>query len=117
MYKKHQIGKFGEDIATQFLIENNYEIVGRNFNCKQGEIDIIAKEQGYLVFIEVKTRSYVFFGNPIEAVNIKKQKNIYEATKYYLYKNKLEDVFIRFDVIEVYIMGDSYKVNHIKQVV
>ena len=116
MYRKRQIGSWGEEVASNFLMQNGYEIVKRNFVCKQGEIDIIAKNEEYIVFVEVKTRSYTFFGNPVEAVNEHKQKNISKAAKYYLYKNWLQDCFVRFDVIYIYIMKNGYKVNHIKQI-
>ena len=53
MYQRHILGKTGEDIATQYLIQKGYKIVERNFYCRQGEIDIIAKDKNELVFIEV----------------------------------------------------------------
>lgn len=57
MYKSHELGLQGENIATRYLIQNNYVIVERNFNCYFGEIDIIAKDKNEFVFIEVKTRT------------------------------------------------------------
>lgn len=116
MYIPHELGKFGEDVATKYLEEKNYKIIERNFYCKQGEIDIVARNKEYLIFIEVKTRSNIYFGNPSEAVNEKKQKHIYSSAKYYLYINKFENEFIRFDVIEVYVMTNKYTINHIKQI-
>lgn len=110
------IGSWGESVAVQFLEKNKYEILTRNFKCRQGEIDIIAKNKEYLIFVEVKTRSNIFYGIPSQAVNEKKKKNIYKATKYFLHVNKLEEHYIRFDVIEVYIVKDKFEINHIKQV-
>ena len=77
MYEKHEIGKLGEDIACKYLLQQNYKIIERNFLCKQGEIDIIARDEKYLVFIEVKTRSNVLYGKPIDAVDRTKEKHIY----------------------------------------
>ena len=57
MYLRHEIGKLGEDLAIKYLKEKGYEIIERNFRCKQGEIDIIAKAKEEYVFIEVKTRT------------------------------------------------------------
>ena len=68
------------------------------------------------MFIEVKTRTSLQYGMPREAVNIKKQRHIWNATKYYLYKNKLENKFIRFDVIEIYQRQGKTYINHIKQI-
>lgn len=111
-----QIGRKGEEIAANYLAENDYYILEKNFRCKIGEIDIIAfdKEEKKIVSIEVKTRRSIKYGLPREAVDKKKQKHIISATKYYLLINKLMNYKIRFDVIEVYLIGDIYKINHIK---
>ena len=103
MYKRHKTGYDGEELATNYLKRNNYLIIERNFLCKQGEIDIIAKDkkENEYVFIEVKTRKNRKYGNPVEAVDNRKQKHIVNTTKYYVYKNKLENAFIRFDVISI----------------
>lgn len=117
MYQRHEIGRIGEDVAVQYLEEKSYEIVERNFECKQGEIDIIAKDdkQKEIVFIEVKTRTNRNYGEPIEAVTYYKQKHIIKSIEYYLYIKKLEKAFIRIDVIEVYHKRENrYHVHHIK---
>ncbi len=79
-------------------------------------MDIIARDKDEYVFIEVKTRSNLCYGLPREAVNIYKRKHIYNTAKYYIYKNKLKDRFIRFDVIEIYITKNKYKLMHLKNV-
>ncbi len=117
MYERHIVGKEGEDEATRYLEKQGYEIIQRNFECRQGEIDIVAKDKDEYVFIEVKTRQNLHYGMPCEAVNEQKQKHIWKATRYYLYSHKLEDSFIRFDVIEVYKTKDKFYVHHIKQII
>ena len=117
MYKRHLLGKTGEDIAIQYLIKNNYKIVDRNFYCKMGEIDIIALNNSYLIFIEVKTRSSNKYGIPAESVTKKKLESIYKTAKYYIYTKNILNQPIRFDVIEIYFENFEYKVNHIKQVI
>ena len=117
MYLKHEIGKIGEDLATKYLEDVGYTIIERNFMARQGEIDIIAKDKKELVFIEVKTRTNDMYGKPIEAVNMQKQKHLLNTIKYYLYSKHLENEFVRIDVIEVYFNNDTYKINHIKQIV
>ena len=112
-YKR--IGKLGEDIAIEFLKEHNYKIIERNFACKQGEVDIIAKEKNEYVFCEVKTRRSIRCGKPIDSVNLNKKYHIWNVTKYYLYKNNLMNKNIRFDVIEVYIKGKLIYINHVKR--
>lgn len=117
MYFRQEIGKWGEKLASQYLEENNYKVIEKNFLCRQGEIDIIAQDitKNELVFIEVKTRSNFKYGNPVDAVNKEKQKHMLQAIKYYLYKNHIKNIPIRIDVIEVYIV-QNYKINHIKQI-
>ena len=117
MYIYHEFGKMGEDIAANYLTKNNYKIRERNFRCKQGEIDIIAREKDEIVFVEVKTRSSCTYGRPSEAVNESKQKHITKAAKYYIYLNKLENYYIRIDVIEVYFSNNKFYINHIKQII
>lgn len=116
MYFKQRVGKIGENLACRYLKENNYKILERNFNCRQGEIDIIAKDKSTkeLVFIEVKTRSSFKYGNPSDAVNKGKKKHIYDTAKFYIFKNRLQNSAIRFDVIEVFVSVESYRINHIK---
>lgn len=117
MYIKHEIGKLGEKIAADYLEDIGYQIIEKNFNCKQGEIDIIAKDKEEIVFVEVKTRTNMMYGKPVEAVDMNKQKHIYNSAKYYLYKKSLENIFVRFDVLEIYLSNKKIKVNHIKQVI
>ena len=118
MYIKKELGKIGEDIAEKYLLENNYKIIDRNFECRQGEIDIVANDysKNELVFIEVKTRTNKNYGNPSEAVNKNKQKHIYKSAEYYVYKYNLYHRSIRFDIIEININFEEKKIiiNQIK---
>ena len=119
MHINQELGRFGENQACQYLVQNNYAIIERNFRCKQGEIDIIAKDisKKELVFVEVKTRTSFYFGRPAEAVNTYKKKHIISASKYYIYKNSIKNTFVRFDVIEVLVMPHSFKIEHLKQII
>ena len=114
MYERHIIGKNGEDIAEEYLLENGYEIIERNFSCRQGEIDIIAKDKDEYVFIEVKTRTNRNYGEPAAAVTYYKRKHIIKSVEYYLFLRRLENVFVRIDVIEIYWEKEEYRINHIK---
>lgn len=114
MYKRHETGKDGEELAYEFLAKNNYKIITRNFRCKIGEIDIIAEDGDELVFIEVKTRKQRDYGLPAEAVDKRKKKHIFYVAEYFLMINHIENIFCRFDVIEVYIFNNKTKINHIK---
>lgn len=111
-----KIGEKGESIATDFLKRKGYKIIERNFFCKQGEIDIIAKKEEEYIFCEVKTRRNFNYGEPRDSVNYIKRRHIWDATKYYVYKNDLCNKNIRFDVIEVYIYNRGNYINHIKNI-
>ncbi len=118
MYVNQLLGQHGEDLACNYLEKNKYIIIERNFRCKQGEIDIIAKDiiKKELVFIEVKTRTSFNFGRPVDAISNIKKRHIFNSAKYYIYQHSLYNEFIRFDVIEVYVEESTFKINHIKQI-
>lgn len=115
---KRYFGKIGEDIACKYLIKNNYKIVQRNFYFKGGEIDIIAfdEDKKELVFFEVKTRANKNYGLPSEAVDAIKIKHIKRGIKIYLQIHKLEDIYVRADVLELFYRDDKFYINHIKQI-
>ena len=115
MHSKQKIGKIGEELAVNYLLKQGYQILDRNFQTKQGEIDIIAKQKEEIVFIEVKTRTNSQYGSPGESVGLIKQKHIYHTAQYYLYKAKLESSYTRIDVIEIYISPAKIRINHIKK--
>ena len=97
---KRQMGTSYEIKAEEYLLQKGYKILERNFRNRSGEIDIIAKDGEYFCFIEVKYRTTNDFGNPLEAVNIRKQQKIRQTARYYLMKNKLSEwTPCRFDVI------------------
>lgn len=116
-------GNYGENMACDYLEDSGFEIIARNFNCIYGEIDIIAKEDDEIVFIEVKTRCQNYFGEPIEAIDKNKIQHLYNSAKYFLHKNNLLDKAIRFDVIEVYSPDEEdskyylYNLSHTKNII
>lgn len=97
---KRQTGTSYEIKAEEYLLQNGYKILERNFRNRSGEIDIIAKDGEYFCFIEVKYRTTNDFGNPFEAVDYRKQNQIRKVANYYFMKNKLSEwTPCRFDVI------------------
>lgn len=95
------IGSVGENVAADYLKKIGYKVIERNFNCRYGEIDIIARHKDYYVFIEVKSRNSLAFGHPVEAVKPYKQNRIVLSAQYWLLNNRLTGVPVRFDVVEV----------------
>ncbi len=94
-------GDLAEQIALNHLQGAGYEIVERNFNCKVGEIDIIAREGGELVFVEVRSKHSSATVHPSFSVNLAKQKRIAKAAQVYLDRHYQSPPFCRFDVVIV----------------
>jgi len=111
---KRRFGIIGEKIAQGFLLNKGYEILETNFYTKKGEIDIIAKKDKCIVFIEVKTRTTLKFGTPAMAVNLTKRKHIKCAAKTFLYIKRFDKCDIRFDVVEVFFNEGKCEINHIE---
>jgi putative endonuclease len=113
---KSEKGKIAEDAACDFLITQNYRILDRNWRFKKAEIDIIAEDPdaGILVFVEVKSRSYTFFGEPESAVSAKKQKLISDAAAAYMEQISYNWA-VRFDIIGiVFDNSNNLNINHFK---
>lgn len=99
---KRELGMRYERYAEHYLVRQGYRILERNFRCMQGEIDLIAREGKYLVFIEIKYRKNLRSGMPAEAVDAKKQQRIRQAARYYLYRKHYgEETPCRFDVVGI----------------
>ncbi len=97
-----QVGAVREAEAAAYLSQNGYQILEKNFRCRTGEIDIIARDSEYLCFVEVKFRSGTDYGSPFEAVTYKKQQKIIRVAQYYMQKNGYAaDTECRFDVVAV----------------
>ncbi len=102
MYNKRSVGARYEQTAVDYLKERGYKILEQNFSCRTGEIDIIAMENGYLVFIEVKYRKNAAKGFPQEAVDLHKIRKITYTAGYYMLKKHIPpDLPCRFDVVNI----------------
>jgi len=114
---KREIGMLGEKAAAEYLENQGYSVICTNYSCRYGEIDIIAADELYILFTEVKTRAKNSFGTPAEAVNRRKQKKLIITATDYIYKHPVA-MQPRFDVIEVITpaSGDfsSTQINHIQ---
>ena len=105
--QKIQLGQIGEEAAVSFLERQGYKIVEQNFRNTLGEIDIIAYDGDTICFIEVKTRNSDIFGSPFDSVPVAKQRKIARVALSYLkFKGKYDEK-ARFDVIAVFVCGDS----------
>lgn len=109
----NELGEKGEEIAKDFLIRKGYSIIKTNWTYGKLEIDIIAINNDFIVFIEVKTRSSAFIVEPEAAVTRKKQKQIIKAADKYMTFNSI-DKEARFDIITVLVSGEKIKITHIE---
>ncbi len=112
---KREIGVSSEALACDYIASQGGIIAARNFSCKQGEVDIIARDGIYLCFIEVKYRKDGSYGLPEEAVSFAKQKKICKVSKFYLYsKYKSFDIPIRYDVLAISVIDGILSFRWIK---
>ncbi len=106
MRVKDAVGRYGEQLAADHLEAAGLVILERNWRCREGELDIVAREGGELVFVEVKTRSSLAFGSPAEAVSPAKSARIRQlALRYLMARREAGDdaawAALRFDVVAV----------------
>ena len=111
MARHNQIGLKGEELAVAFLIEKGYKILERNWHSSHKEIDIIALYNGWIIIIEVKTRSGDYLLLPEEAVNKKKIRRIINAAHHYIRMNDI-NIPVRFDVISVVFENQKFEIEH-----
>lgn len=101
MSNKKILGDLGERFVTDILREKGYEIIGRNFRTKYGEIDVIARKESCIHFIEVKTRTQDIYGRPCESVTKEKRERIKKVAQEYLLKCNMSWNDISLDVFEL----------------
>ena len=116
MAEHNELGKKGEDLAVEHLLQNDYTILERNWTFQKAEIDIIAKKENFLAVIEVKTRSTLDFGSPQDFVKQKKIQLLIKAVNAYI--NDREKDFddaleIRFDIIAIHKSEETFAIEHL----
>ena len=115
---KHlEVGKIGEEIAKKFLEKNGYEVIEQNYRTKYAEIDLVAKKQKDLVFIEVRTKVGENFGTPEETINKKKMRKLYGNAMAYVSIKKWNGSF-RIDAICIVLKPDHSidRLNHYENI-
>jgi len=108
----NELGKKGEELAVEFLLNVGYKILDRNWTFQKAEIDIIAQKENILAVIEVKTRSSSDFGLPQDFVKSKKIQLLIKAVNAYINDREI-DFEIRFDIIAVQKNGESFAIEHL----
>ena len=113
MADSHILGQEGEELAREHLLKKGYKILHRNWKSGKREIDIVAENKDFIVFVEVKTRSDDYLMHPRHAVTSEKQKSIIYAAENYLKRYNINKES-RFDIVSIISDGKSVLVEHIE---
>ncbi|CAD0003874.1 MULTISPECIES: YraN family protein [Flavobacterium] len=116
MAEHNELGKKGEDLAVEYLLQNDYKILERNWIFQKAEIDIIAKKDHFLAVIEVKTRSSLDYGSPQDFVKPKKIQLLIKAVNAYINDREKDfdnDLEIRFDIIAIHKTEETFAIEHL----
>jgi len=109
-----ELGHRGEELAVRHLIRKKYRILARNWRDRGGELDIVARDGGTLVFVEVKTRTSDSFALPVESVGYDKQRRLRRLADRYIARNAVADCEVRFDVVSVLDRGAKPEIEHLE---
>lgn len=112
--RRQRLGCAGEEAAIRYLQAQGYRILERNYRCRYGEVDLIARDGAVLAFIEVKTRRSHAFGSPALAVTLRKQRHIIKVSQLYLARQGETRQVCRFDVVTVEMERDRPRIEIIK---
>nr|WP_321221145.1 YraN family protein [uncultured Psychroserpens sp.] len=113
MADHNELGKKGEELAVNFLLKNDYEILAKNYVYQKAEVDIIAKKDNILAIVEVKTRTSKDFGDPQQFLKPKQIQRIIKAVDYFVNDNSM-DVDVRFDIIAIVLNKKGMSLEHLE---
>lgn len=102
-----ELGRMGENAGARYLRSRGYTILQRNWRCEAGEVDIVAQDENYLIFVEVKTRRSHELGYPAEAVTYERKKRYEKIASHYLHSFDLDFLPVRFDVLSIEVTHDN----------
>jgi putative endonuclease len=109
-----KLGELGEELAVRYLINKKYHILARNWRDRGGELDVVARDGGTLVFVEVKTRTSDTFALPIDSVGFEKQRKLHRLAERFIARNDFTDCEVRFDVISIVTRGAKPEIEHLE---
>jgi putative endonuclease len=110
---RQQFGELGERIAERWLRRQGWRVVQRRFRNGHRDIDLVVEREGTVAFVEVKARRGALFGDPVEAVNWKKQKELARSASVWVDRHGRPEESYRFDVVGVLVEGDRVRIRHV----
>ena len=110
---RQALGELGERIAERWLRRQGWRVLERRFRSGHRDIDLVVEQGGTVAFVEVKARSGIRFGDPVEAVNWRKQKELTRSALIWIDRHGRPSVAYRFDVVGVLVTGDRVRVRHV----
>ncbi len=110
---RQAFGELGERVAARWLARQGWRVVARRFRNGHRDIDLVVEREGLVAFVEVKARSGDRFGDPVEAVNWKKQKELTHSAQVWISRHGRPGEAYRFDVVGVLVQGESVRVRHV----
>lgn len=114
---RHVVGRYGEDLAAQYLLNQGFEILERNWRCPIGELDLIVKGHDSVVAVEVKTRQTMTFGGPLQAITTTKAQRLRRLLASYLHQNPNPVRLVRVDLVAIFLpAGGPPELQHLKAV-
>lgn len=110
-----ELGRRGEDLALAYLLGLGYRLQARNYRFRGGELDLVMLDGPVLVFVEVRSRTSLQHGTPLETIDFKKRRQIEKTAGFYLAREKISpDTPCRFDAIAVELCGNTPQISHLK---
>ena len=110
---KQAFGELGERVAARWLSRQGWRVVNRRFRSGHRDIDLVVERDGVVAFVEVKARNGDRFGDPVEAVNWKKQKELTRSAQVWIDRHGRSGEDYRFDVVGVLVQGESVRIRHV----
>ncbi len=112
---RKKLGTSSENLASEYLIRQGFQLIEKNYRCPIGEIDLIVRDQSHLVFVEVKSKRSIKYGIPAYAVNWRKQNKLVQLAKWYLKSNRIDKQSCRFDVVSIHWpLGEEAEIKHVR---
>ena len=111
---RQALGELGERIAERWLRERGWRVMQRRFRTGHRDIDLVVEREGMVAFVEVKARRGDLFGDPVAAVNWRKQKELGRSARVWVARHGREGESYRFDVVGVLVQGASVRVRHVE---